>query len=280
MFPVTDVADRLAAETRRIVLRELADVPERPLVLLSGGVDSQLVLRGLLDLGKRPEALSFALEGQPSTDLRLAQETCEGWEVGHYTLWLSRDPAELGRYVRWAVDILGLRKKVDIECFWPRYHALRYAAYHEYAVVATGDGGDGHFGVSRKAMVHYRDTVEKLDEFRHWYFDRDNPAQTRTIAEYAEKLRIQTVWPLRHPDLIEAFLGTSWDEVNRPRQKEPFRRAFDLPNLPKHANLQGGDSGIADAFNVLAPEGKTARTVYNQMIREVESGQETLDGFA
>ena len=46
------------------------------------------------------------------------------------------------------------------------------------------------------------------------------------------------------------FLGTTWEEVNKPRQKQPildaFPRQFARMKVLPHTNLQLGDSRIAE----------------------------------
>jgi hypothetical protein len=71
------------------------------------------------------------------------------------------------------------------------------------------------------------------------------------------------------------FLGTTWAQVNKPRQKQPILSAY--PNefrririLP-HVNLQLGDSGIAAHFEKLlssdwnAHGGKSVVGIYNRL---------------
>jgi len=78
--------------------------------------------------------------------------------------------------------------------------------------------------------------------------------------------------PLVAPELLDVFLGLSWAEVNRP-EKILLREALRVPDaVPKRQNLQLGDSGIAELFAQLAPEGQRSpsalRALYLRLARE------------
>lgn len=245
--------DDVAAATRRILLAECARVPKAPVaVLTSGGVDSTSVLLSLLLAGRTPVAYSFVMEGRVSTDFLLARQVARSLGVEFRSVILPGSVDRLAEDVRLLVEG-GLRRKAEIECSWPRWHAL--GAVRE-AHLATGDGADGYFGVSRKATVRWSKDPAPLDPFRDEYLDKPNRAQVGTLRAWAVDRGV-TVWtPWWAPEMREAYRGTSWADVNRPREKEPVRRAFAaefarLPKLPRHTNLQLGDSGISAHFEAL-----------------------------
>jgi hypothetical protein len=252
------------------------DAPSGLTVLLSGGVDSQAVLRALLDAGKEPRALSFYAGGKPSRDWELARATARDLRVPFSTVQLEADPAYLRGYVRWAVEF-GLRGKAAIECFYPRRAAISaITSRGDSPGIATGDGGDGYFALSKKALIHYAPGgAEKMDEYRAWYFGRPDWSQTTSIRRYAGELGFYVSMPLADPRLLEACRGWDWEGLNKPRQKEPIRQAFEIPDrIPRHANLQLSDSGIAEAFKALTPEGRRSPVAYyNRVTLEVERDQ-------
>jgi hypothetical protein len=251
-------------------------------VLLSGGVDSQAVLCALLKAEKRPQALSFYAGDYWSADVTRAAETCEALNVRFTPIHLDSDPDRLREYVRWAVSF-GLYGKAAIECFWPRKVAIDYAADAGWPGIATGDGGDGYFGLSKRAMIHVRPGgADAMDEFREWYFARPDWSQTASIRGYCRLRGLrEPIMPLADPRLLYACRGWDWESLNSPRQKQPIRDTFErLETLPPHVNLQLGDSGIAEAFERLTAGDRTARSLYHGAEREAErraSGQEALD---
>lgn len=265
----------MAEATRRILLEESLKVPEEPVAaLLSGGVDSTSVLLALLEAGREPVAYSFVLEGRVSQDFLLARRTARTLGVPFRSVILPGSVDRLIEDVRFLVAG-GLTRKADIECAWPRWHALNAV---QEAHLATGDGADGYFGVSRKATVRWSKDPAPLDPFRDEYLDKPNRAQVSTLRGWAAARGV-TVWtPWWAAEMREAYRGTSWRDVNRPREKEPVRRAFaaefaKLPKLPRHTNLQLGDSGIAEHFERLLGTGLNRRGyrsvvgVYNALAR-------------
>lgn len=260
-------------EVRAVLERELAPVAPPCAVLLSGGVDSTSVLLAARALGKRPRAYSFRLADRESTDFRVARENARRLGVDFVPVVLPTDLATLADDVTFLVRGLGLRKKADVECAWPVVRALRAIAE---ADVLVGSAADGHFGLSKKAMIHHRGSVASLDAFRAALFARPDYAQAATLARYAASLGKRLHVPYKADGMVALFRGTSWESLNRPRQKMPIRASDDdfarLVVRP-HTNLQKGDSGIAEHFEKLlatplAPPGARATVaVYNAVAR-------------
>lgn len=59
----------------------LADVPNEPVVLLSGGLDSSLLLAILTDLGKQPLALTMASRFKSQNETHVARQFCQSLKV-------------------------------------------------------------------------------------------------------------------------------------------------------------------------------------------------------
>lgn len=86
------------------------------------------------------------------------------------------------------------------------------------------------------------------------------------------------VGPYWERTFFDLFAESSWEDVNRPRQKEPIRAAFpelDPLRLGNHRNYQLGDSGIAEIVGETirqkyAPTAKSPVTAYNLLIRHYE----------
>jgi asparagine synthetase B (glutamine-hydrolysing) len=260
-------------------LRELAG--RRCAILLSGGVDSTSVLLALLELGAEVVAYSFTLERHVSKDFACARENAKRLDVPFVPLLLPRDRATLERDVRHEIEVLGLRKKADVEAAWPRLRALEVLEREGFAHLATGDLADGYYALSRRASIEAR---EHLDDarwrasFTRSYFARANPAQVATLGEEASRRGIDLLVPYRDEGLEELVSLATWRELNRPRQKELTRLAWpelDRLRTIEHTNLQGGDSGIARHFELLLDSplntrrSKSVVGVYNSLAREV-----------
>jgi asparagine synthetase B (glutamine-hydrolysing) len=243
-------------KVRPLLLAAIADaVPETEVaVALSGGADSTAVLLAARELGKRITAYSFTLDDRASSDFAQARHNAGLLQIPFRPVLLTTSLSFLKADVRALVRDWGLRKKTAIECAWPYFSMLTNRKIEE-PVLLTGAAADGHFGVSKKAMIHYRGSVEKLDGYRRSLFDDPDYAQTATVARIGEFCGRRVVAPFRDERIVAAFTGTDWWQINTPRQKEPIRASYPefkrLDVMKKHTNLQLGDSGIALNFERL-----------------------------
>jgi DNA (cytosine-5)-methyltransferase 1 len=262
----------------KALLAYLSEIPEqRVAVLLSAGLDSNAILLALQEIGKEPVAYSFRLDGVYSTDFKHAQRNAETFEVPFHEVVLPTDSATLLKDIRFLISH-GARKKTAIECSWPVYYALQAI---EETDVADGIGCDPYFSLSKKAMMHYRDTPETMEQYREDYFTAANPGQRVTMAPVAEMLGVRRWSPYFDPALRPVFAGTTWDELNKPHQKQALRdvypEEFARIKIHLHTNFQFGDSGIAKHFTKvlmadpeLNPDGqwKSVIGIYNQLAKE------------
>jgi len=244
-----EVRERLAA-----VLAPLSMCTTRGIaVALSGGMDSASVLLAARDAGLSPFAITFTLDDRLSTDARRAIELADALGIRRLLVRLPRSAiaADLERMIR-----RGVEGKAKIECLWPFARVLHQAA-SEFDVLATGSAADGHFGLSKKAMINFREPKEKFDAFRIAYFSDPDRAQVETLGRVAEDYDVLAIAPYFDRAIQEIMRRFSWDELNRPRQKEILRLAFpelDRFAVPRHCNLQLGDSGIAEHLSAVACE--------------------------
>ena len=235
---------------RNVLFKQAKALPsERVAVLLSAGIDSASVLFALLEAGKQVTAYSFALAGWASSDFMGAMRIAKTFGVPFTPVRLPTDTATLQRDCLRLAREFSCSRKTQFECFWPMLYA--YAATTE-SVVASGMGADGHFCISKKGMIHYRD---RIDDFRRSLYADENYAQRPQHEKIAASLD-KTCWlPYLSEDMRSEFLGTTWDQVNRPKQKQSilaaFPERFTRMRVRPHINLQLGDSRIAEHFETL-----------------------------
>jgi asparagine synthetase B (glutamine-hydrolysing) len=214
-------------------------------VLLSGGIDSSSLMFALLDAGKRVTAYSFTLGDRESTDFVLARRNSGLFGCDFVPIVLPTDLEMLQADMR-LLCANGARSKTDYECAWPMLYA--YAICSE-RIVASGMGADGHFCISKKGMIHWRD---RIDEFRRGLYSSPRYAQKPIHDRLAAKYGKVAEMPYLTDAMRAEFLGTTWDEVNKPKQKQPiisaFKEQFARIKVGPHTNLQLGDSGISQHF--------------------------------
>ncbi len=254
---------------KHVLMSELADVADDCRVLLSSGVDSLSVLLALLELGKKPIAMSFTLDGRMSTDFSLARRNAKVYGVPFEPVFLPTGMETLRADVRHLLR-RGAKSKTDIECSWPVWRALKDLGPVD---VAMGHCADGHFGLSKKAMIHYRKDVALLEAYREKLFTNPGYAQLPLLRALLPGDRLFA--PYKSDAMRDVFRNADWFEINIPQQKQTIRDALPISRhakVKRHTNLQLGDSGIAKLFEGLkAPGEKSVRSTYNRMAKEVRA---------
>jgi tRNA U34 2-thiouridine synthase MnmA/TrmU len=264
---------------RSVLLDELDFIKysgKKAAVLLSSGVDSNSVLFACMELGIPVEAYSFTLDNRVSRDFKYAKNTCDILGVPFHPVYLKTTEKHLLSYVKYAVKV-GCRSKTDFECFWPMAAAFRSASKDNgIGYVLSATSADSHFALSKKANMHYKD---KVDYYRTVVFKKRNTGQKLLLKAEATRLGLTYLTPYDSTRMCSELHGYSWDELNKPKQKQPIRDAFpeyfDKIKVTNHTNLQLGDSGIADHFKLLLEThlnpGKKYRAVkgvYNELVRQ------------
>jgi asparagine synthetase B (glutamine-hydrolysing) len=243
-------------------------------VLLSSGVDSNSVLFACMELGLDVTAYSFTLGDYDSRDFRYAQATAETLEVPFVPVRLNPSEDHLIKYVRYAVRN-GCTSKTDFECFWPMMIAMRKIAKDGHGFALSATAADSHFALSKKANMHYKD---KVDDYRTVVFKKRNTGQKLLLRAEAARLGITYMTPYDTTRMCSELHGHTWDELNKPKQKQPIRDSFpeyfERIKVTNHTNLQLGDSKIAEHFEILLGTDlntggwKSVKGIYNQLVRD------------
>lgn len=249
-------------------------------VLLSSGIDSASVLFSLLMAGKKVTAYSFCLDDRDSRDVVYAEITAKTFGVPFVRVDLPSNPEFLFDDLITLIE-MGATKKTDIECGWPMLYA--YPAIKEKQIY-SGMGADGHFCISKKGMIHFK---HEIDLFRDKLFSDPRYGQAHMHKNFCHVNDKEWIAPYMSDEMFQQFVGRSWDEVNKPKQKQPildaFPEQFKKIKIFKHTNFQLGDSGIADHFAQLVHTGlnKKGHTsvvgVYNNLIRVMKESGHAMD---
>jgi asparagine synthetase B (glutamine-hydrolysing) len=219
-------------------------------ILLSGGVDSLSVAFAAQRLGKKIHAYTFRLTGQTSYDSDKAIEVCDimDWNCHVIEVPVGR----LEEDFKYLANTIKCVKKTHFECCFPFIHVYPYIKQRE---VLSGWAADGYYGISKKAVLHYSQTKEKLDEFRDQYFSDGTRAGYNWHKRIADIHNKTLITPYLCQEVKDFFYTMDWNQLNKPYQKhhvvEAFRKEFDaIGKFKKHINLQLG-SNIDVLFETL-----------------------------
>lgn len=250
----------------------LAPLPRGFFVATSGGIDSSALVAAAVAAGKAPKVVSFTFDDFDSDDFCRAERLADYFGCAFHGIYLPSDPKHILLTVRHLIRQYNLSKKARIECAFPFLYLARGLSG---GTLVTGLCADGHFGLSKKAMIHFREPQAKFDQFRLDYFANPDAGGKQGIQKICNTYNVNLVNPYLHPSIFKLLHGRSWDELNKPRQKEAIRAAFPELNdlkLPRHTNLQLGDSKIADRLGAAAmaavPDANSPIGAYNKIRKQ------------
>jgi asparagine synthetase B (glutamine-hydrolysing) len=215
-------------------------------VLLSGGVDSISVAFAAARLKKNITAYTFHLVNQPTYDAEKAKSISSimGWNC--VTIEVPVDNLK-NDFIRLRRQIECI-KKTHYECCFPFLYVYPKITQTE---VLSGWAADGYYGVSKKANLHYKHTMEKFNVFREEYFSENNRAGYNWHARVAAIHDKKFITPYLSDAAKNFFWAKDWYELNIPYQKHHVVESFEefelIGKVKKHINLQLG-SGIDKLF--------------------------------
>ena len=192
-------------------------------ILMGGGVDSATLLFTCLRLNKKPHGYSFHMEGKPTYDSLKAEEICKIFNVPFTSVPLPK--GNLVDDFKLLASQYKCKKKTHFECIFPFIYTFPMIT-EKY--VLTGVGADSHYVLSKKGMMHFRDTVELMNKFRYNYFHGTiNPGGLEQTKQFCDEYNKELCVPYFEPEVYDYFYDRSWEEINKPYQKALIKDRFD-----------------------------------------------------
>lgn len=248
---------------------------DRVALLFSGGADSLSVGFAIEDAGGTVSPITFSIDGRETDDLLSARSASDalGWEL--VEVEISSDLELVREDFSFLIREIGCEKKTQVECAWPFLYVAPVVRELGLSTAFSGIAADGHYGLSKRAMIHYRYPKEAFDEFREGYFSSRSPAGVKEFEEIFSRSRVDLVSPYLDGRVIDLFRSYSWDELNKPKQKNPIveeyadRFEFLGAGPRKHANLQLV-AGIPEIFEGLLETdlNRRSRTRVMDLVRD------------
>jgi len=266
----------------RDLMMELCTTPKKVTVFLSSGVDSNSILHALILNGHTPTVTSFCMDGKVSSDFRAAQRIAMKLGLDFYPVFLPTDLDVLVDDIKTMMRDFLVRKKTEIESFWPCWYAIKASHENGQRVIANGLTAGGLFGDDRECSIRGHgpegDDPSWLDQIRAEKFSKPNYGQKLAWALACGERQIQIISPFRDERFREILHGVSYKSCNTPKQKQPLRSAFpEMFGIKDHTNLQLGDSGISEHFKKLLKHPVNVNNnlsvvgIYNRLGKEIEN---------
>ncbi len=174
--------EAIHAALRRAVQRrnDVADVPVG--VLLSGGLDSSLLVALLAELGMQDiRTFSVGFEDQPEekgSEFEYSDQVVERYKPKHHKFLVPN--SEVLKRLPEAVDAMAEPMfGQDAVAFY----LLAEQDSRQIKVVQSGQGADEVFGGYFWYPKMQQESGESVERFRNHYFDRDHPEYLRMVTE-------------------------------------------------------------------------------------------------
>ena len=206
-------------------------------IFMGGGTDSATLLFTCLRLGKKPVGYSFFLEGKPSYDSLKAEEICRTFNVPFVPVPMSTNNLEEDFKI--LASKYNCKKKTHFECTFPFLY-LFPKIKEKY--ILTGVGADSHYVLSKKGMMHFKQTVELMNKFRYNYFhNTPNAGAMDQLRQFCNEYDKVLSVPYFEKEVYDYFYDKSWEEINKPVQKHLIKKCFkefDKIKVKPHINYQ------------------------------------------
>ncbi len=244
-------------------------------VLMSAGVDSHSVLFSMLELGMKPVCYSFTLDDRESRDFKIARATAKTFGLKFVPIYLPTDPEKIKAGLFAVMKTMKPEGYAAIECLYAFKMAIDAV---KETRIGAGLGADLYFVLSKTGCMHFKDNADgyRLPKFKA---DQGPKSQLSKLKAYCESQGKTWFSPWQSKEMLREFVHNSWEEVNKPKQKNPVHEQY-AEYMAKvktyaHTNLQLGDSGISENFKQLLkdpdwnPNGsiKSMRGLFNLLMQ-------------
>lgn len=277
-----------AAEQFRKRLLELTANQPKCGLLLSAGVDSNVILHALLENNTRPTIYSIRSPITTGSDWLHAKRMSEKYSLPFVDCVLPKDYRTLWNLVCETIEVGQLRKKTDIECGTVWRFAMDCLKQNNETVAWWGmeaDHAQRKNTIIKGHKTNKLNNVEWFQSFVRQYLPTNGSLQTIYIQKYIKPLGITIHDPFLDETLLNTYKNFSWIEFHKPRQKMLMRLAFKQLKqdnatgmyATSHMNMQTGDSGIAELFGELVntpintKRYKSVVGMYNEYVRTIQA---------
>lgn len=241
-------------------------------IMLSGGVDSTVILWTLINLGVKPYVYTFRLPNKstPSADEAKAEAMAKHYELPFRLIRMTNDPDELTRKIIEADRIcreggFEMRSRADFESLTIMREMMREAiAQDDVRLMFSGIGEGPLYFLGRKKEIRgrYGDYTTTAMNMENLYFV--DVQQNRAFTLLAEVDGVTLCLANAIAASTMPYIDVPWHVINTPRKKEITLRAYKSeeklgPIAPAVMPMQCGSSGAREYFDSMIPRSAVAQ---------------------
>lgn len=224
---IFDENPKWAWEFKQILLKRLEQVPKDYTLSFSAGIDSSMLLYGLMEINKPPkQLLTFQIEDYETNDLYYSRKIAEGFGIPLTIVKIpkvSKDDAS--EIINDIIDRIEISRKIDIQVCYA-YHYMLQEIQTNHLVAGLYE--DVIYETNAKLSIKYRDVLkgdlskEEFDDYynghrRLCYEDKNangNIHNHLIIRKYLNSYGITLDTPLQTKEIFEHFQNVNYEQTN------------------------------------------------------------------
>ena len=247
-------------------------------------MDSSCLVLAVQDAGMKPIIVSFTLNDRKSIDFIAARKLAKYFKLSFIPVYIPITPEFVIKTTIKNMKEFGLKKKTDIECMFAFLYMIDYLKNIGASNLLTGMC-NSHFLLSnhktiKKLHLEISSFQKMKDKYYSWLIvdgkrvgEGTEQKQVKTIELVCANYDIKFCAPFWTESVYKFFYNMTYQQLNKPRQKEILRKAFpelDELKIQKEQNFNVGDSGISELVGEtmrkkFTPNKKTPISAYNYL---------------
>jgi hypothetical protein len=216
-----------AWDFKEMLLERLSKLPKEFTLSFSAGIDSSMILYGLMEINKPPkQLLTFQVEDCETDDLVYSRKIADGYGIPLTIVKIPKvSKEEASNIIKDVTDTIGISRKIDIQVCYA-YHYMLKEIQTNYLVAGLYE--DIIYETNAKLSIKYRDmlkgdvTREEFDTYykdhkRLCYEDKNangNIHNHLVIRNYLTAKGITLDTPLQSENIYKHFQNVNYEQSN------------------------------------------------------------------
>ena len=211
------------AELRTIFCNRIEQINPDACLALSGGVDSLTVLFSMLEAGRKPDCVTFHVDGIESADLLSSRNIARAFGLNLKEIVIPNDVDTIYQDVKRIIPHCEHIKKTIIQCMHPWLYIYPEI---EGRTIVTGMGGDDLYANQRKLRVSVSKYGEESIKSSRKVYSNDLRFSGANIARFGKMYDVENIDFYLCKEIEDWFLQFESLSLYKPYEKYPSVAAF------------------------------------------------------
>jgi asparagine synthetase B (glutamine-hydrolysing) len=171
------VKNKYSSEFKKRFLAVLSSEENKDInaLFFSGGVDSTTILFALLELGRKPDLISFKQDGIESEDAHIGREIAEEYGLKYNIVEIPSDKKGILEDVAKVIPQLEYPLKTHVQCSIPFMHMCPELVKMGHTKAFTGLAAGDIYGLDKRTSMRYAEHGEDFIKELRWNTMMNDP---------------------------------------------------------------------------------------------------------